>query len=157
MDELNRRSVLKMAVGAALLGAGVLRELLMPGVASAAWPKGAFDAKTSKDAITHLYQDASVERTNAVRILAPDLAENGSIVPITVSTDLRDVESIVILAEENPRALTSTYTLGKRAVTPISVRVKLAKTQNVTAIVKAQGRLYSATKPITVSIGGCGG
>jgi sulfur-oxidizing protein SoxY len=112
---------------------------------------------TPKDLNEAMFKGARFEQSNAVSLLVPDLAENGGIVPITVVTDLPAVETVTIVAEENPRALTSTYTFGKRASGPISVRVKLAKTQNVTAIVQAGGRTYSATRKITVSVGGCGG
>lgn len=125
--------------------------------AVAARPTAAFDAKTSKEAIDAMYKGVSLEQSSSVSILAPDLAENGTIVPITVIANLPQVESITVLADGNPRALTSTYTLGKRAAGPISMRVKLAKTQSVTAIVRAQGKTYTATRKITVSVGGCGG
>lgn len=139
------------ACGASLAG------LIAPLRAVAAWPKLAFDAKTPKELMDTVYKGVQLEKSNAVSILAPDLAENGAVVPITVIADLPEVQSITILAEENPRVLTSTYTFGKRAAGPFSVRVKLAKTQNVTAIVQAQGKTYSATHRITVSVGGCGG
>lgn len=140
-----------VACGASFAG------LVAPLRAIAAWPKSAFDAKTPQELMDAMYKGAQFEKSNAVSILAPDLAENGGVVPITVVADLPNVESITILAEGNPRALTSTYKLGKRAKGPISVRVKLAKTQNVTAIVQAGGKTYRATHKITVSVGGCGG
>lgn len=137
--------------------AAVLAGVAAPLRALAAWPKAAFEAKTPKEAIDAMYKGASLEQSSSVSILAPDLAENGTVVPITVIANLPQIESITILAEGNPRALTSTYTLGRRATGPISMRVKLARTQNVTAIVRAQGKTYSATRKITVSVGGCGG
>jgi sulfur-oxidizing protein SoxY len=139
------------ACGASVAG------LVAPLRALAAWPKAAFDAKSPKDLLDAMYKGVQFDKSSAVSILAPDLAENGTIVPITVIADLPGVQSVTIIAEENPRPLTSTYTLGKSAAGPISVRVKLAKTQNVTAVVQAQGKTYSATRRITVSIGGCGG
>lgn len=156
MGKIDRRRFMKAVAGMASLAAAGIAGL-MPAIAQAAWPKAAFDAKTSKDVTDTMFKGVSIEKSDAVSILAPDLAENGGIVPISVSTTLKDVESITILAEENPRALTSTYKLGKRAASAVSVRVKLAKTQNVTAIVMAQGKAYSATRRVTVSVGGCGG
>lgn len=149
-----RRSVLRMML--VTLGAGAAG-LLTPLRALAAWPKAAFDAKTVKEATDALFKGAPMEASGKVSIVAPDLAENGTIVPITVVSELPGIESITLLADGNPRPLTSTYRLGKRAQTPLSVRVKLAKTQNITAIVQAQGKLYTSTKQITVSVGGCGG
>jgi sulfur-oxidizing protein SoxY len=132
--------------------------VLWPLRARAAWPKGAFDAKTSKDAIGQLYPGATPEQSTAIRIVAPDLAENGGIVPITVISTLPGIQTITILAEENPRALTSTYTLGARARTPLTVRVKLAKTQDITVVARtADNKVHTASHRITVSVGGCGG
>lgn len=154
MTTQGRRTVLRTL---AVTGAGALAAVFAPLRAFAAWPKAAFDAKTPKELIDTLFKGAQIEKHAAVVLVAPDLAENGGIVPITVEARIPDVQTITILAEENPRALTSTYTLGKRASGPLSVRVKLAKTQNVTAIVQAGGKTYSATKRVTVSVGGCGG
>lgn len=156
MGKVDRRRFMKAVAGTASLAVMGIAGLA-PTAAQAAWPKAAFDAKTSKDVIDAMFKGVPIEKSDAVTILAPDLAENGGVVPISVSTTLKDVESITVLAEDNPRALTSTYKLGKRAAAAISVRVKLAKTQNVTAIVMAQGKAYSATRRITVSVGGCGG
>lgn len=156
MRAARRRAVRSiLAIGAAC-GAS-LAGLIVPLRAFAAWPKAAFDAKTPKDLLDTMFKGVQFETSKAVSILAPDLAENGTIVPITVVADIPGVQSITIIAEDNPRALTSTYTLGKRATGPISVRVKLARTQNVSAIVLAEGKSYRATHRITVSVGGCGG
>jgi sulfur-oxidizing protein SoxY len=152
-----RRLAVRNILVVCAAGGASLAGLIAPLRAIAAWPRTAFDAKTPKELTDAMYKGAQFEKSDAVSILAPDLAENGGIVPITVVANLPEVESIVILAEGNPRTLTSAYTLGKRARGPISVRVKLAKTQNVTAIVRAQGKTYSATRKITVSVGGCGG
>lgn len=151
-----RRAVRSILVFAATCGAS-LAGLVAPLRAFAAWPKQAFDAKTPKELMDTMYKGVAIEDSKSVSIVAPDLAENGGIVPITVIADLPQVQSITIMAEDNPRALTSTYTLGKRATGPISVRVKLAKTQNVTAIVQSAGKTYRATHRVTVSVGGCGG
>ncbi len=156
MGKVDRRRFIKAVAGTASLAAVGITGFA-PTAAQAAWPKAAFDAKTSKDVIDTMFKGVPVEKSDAVTILAPELAENGGVVPISVSTTLKNVESITVLAEENPRALTSTHKLGKRAAGSVSVRVKLAKTQIVTAIVMAQGKAYSATRRITVSVGGCGG
>jgi sulfur-oxidizing protein SoxY len=155
MKSLSRRAALGRLV--AVCTASVAG-LLWPLRSWAAWPKAAFDAKSPKEALDQIFPGASAQPTTDIRIVAPDLAENGGIVPITVVSTLPGIQTIAILAEENPRALTSTYTLGARARTPISVRVKLAKTQNVTVVAKTQdNKVYTASHKITVSVGGCGG
>ncbi len=152
-----RRNILKKIAALTAAGCAAAAGLLAPLKAFAAWPKEAFDAKTPKDLLETLFKGKTIEKSDAITLLAPELAENGGVVPITVTTTLPNVETITIIAEENPRALTSTYRLGKRAAGSLGVRVKLGKTQNVTAIVVAQGKAYSATRRITVSVGGCGG
>ena len=123
----------------------------------AAWPKAAFDGKTQKEVVDALLSGGAVEVSAAVRLIAPDIAENGGVVPITVQTDLKDIESITIIAPKNPRALVATYKFGKFASPPLSTRIKMSSTQDIVAIVKAQGKLYSASKQIKVTVGGCGG
>lgn len=152
--DINRRRTFQSLVALTFTS---LAGVLVPLRAVAAWPRTVFDAKTPKDLMDAMFKGAKIESSSSISLLAPELAENGGIVPITVEANLPNVETITILAEENPRALTSTYTLGKRVTGPISVRVKLAKTQNVTAVVQAGGKTYSATKKVTVSVGGCGG
>jgi sulfur-oxidizing protein SoxY len=78
-------------------------------------------------------------------------------VPISVEADLPDVESISIIADKNATPLTSSFVLGKGTEPYIATRIKMGKTGNVIAVVKAGGKLYSASKEVKVTIGGCGG
>lgn len=123
----------------------------------AAWPKAAFDAKSSKDALEALNASGKAENGGEVKLIAPEIAENGGVVPITIQSDLTDIESLILIAEENPRSLVATFTLSKYTSMPISTRIKLGKTQNVVVLAKAQGKLYTASKQIKVTVGGCGG
>ena len=90
-------------------------------------------------------------------IKAPDIAENGAVVPVSVSTDMAGVESIALLAEGNATPLVATFELGEGAVPDVSTRIKMGKTADVIAVVKAGGKLHSARKSVKVTIGGCGG
>lgn len=137
------------------LGAAAMA-LLGPLRAFAAWPKAAFEAKTSKEALESLL-GGTPEPSSAVQLIAPEIAENGGVVPISVQTDLKNVESVTLIAEENPRPLVASFKFGKFASPAVATRIKLGKTQNVVAVVKAQGKLYSASRQIKVTVGGCGG
>ena len=95
--------------------------------------------------------------SDAVKLKAPDIAENGAVVPITVSSTLDNVEGISIIATSNPAPLTSTYVMTSNSEPYVSTRIKMAKTGDVIAVVKADGKLHSATKEVKVTIGGCGG
>ena len=144
-----RRSTLKFA---AALSAG----LLLPLRAIAAWNKDAFGAKTAADALKGLGVGASAESKDIV-IDAPQIAENGAVVPIAVATMLTDVTSIAFLASENPNALAAYYVIPEGTVPAVANRLKMAKTCNIIAIVESGGKLYSATKEVKVTVGGCGG
>jgi sulfur-oxidizing protein SoxY len=88
---------------------------------------------------------------------APEIAENGAVVPISVATTLTDVTSISFLVSENPVVLVASYRIPAGTVPGVANRIKMAKTSNVIVVVEAGGKLYSATKEVKVTVGGCGG
>ena len=92
-----------------------------------------------------------------VKLDAPEIAENGGVVPISVTTTLDKVTSISFFVAENPSALAASYKIPDGTIPAVANRLKMAKTTNVTAIVEADGKLYSATKEVKVTVGGCGG
>ena len=150
-----RRTVLKtFAVGGLLvLGTGVLS----PRDLWAAWPESAFRAADLDNALGNLFDGAEIEESSAVSLTAPDIAENGAVVPVTVSTDLPNVESINIFVEHNPSPLIASFELTPEAVPEVSTRMKMAGTSDVIAVVKSEGKLYATRKEVKVTIGGCGG
>jgi sulfur-oxidizing protein SoxY len=153
-----RRLVLKGAAAVVVSGFGLAA--LLKGARAAAdaatWPKDAFTQKTQADAIKTLYgNDAEV--SDKVKLDAPEIAENGAVVPISVSTALPDVTSIAILVTENPFPLAASYKIPAGTAAAVSNRLKMAKTSNVIALVESGGKIYSATKEVKVTVGGCGG
>jgi sulfur-oxidizing protein SoxY len=122
----------------------------------AKWPKEAFAQKTEADAIKALY-GKEAEASDKVRLEAPEIAENGAVVPITVSSALPDVTSIAVLVSENPFPLASTYTIPPGTSAMVSNRLKMAKTSKVVALVESAGKVYSTSKEVKVTVGGCGG
>ncbi|WP_455210722.1 thiosulfate oxidation carrier protein SoxY [Kaarinaea lacus] len=125
--------------------------------ALAKWPSKLFATEKKKDLIKELFGDANIEDSAQVNIKAPEIAENGAVVPVTVKANLPNVESVSILVDKNPRPLAAQFVMRAANNSSISTRLKLAETSSVTAIVKADGKLYSSTKQIKVTIGGCGG
>ncbi|WP_372738045.1 thiosulfate oxidation carrier protein SoxY [Neptunomonas sp.] len=151
---INRRTVVKaIATGGALIGASVL----MPKIAFAAWSKDAFQAKEQTAAMNALFDSATPEESAEVTLKAPDIAENGAVVPVTVVSTLSDVESMSIFIEGNPSPLAAEFIIPAGTKADVSTRVRMGKTTKVTAVVKANGKLYSAAKEVKVTIGGCGG
>ncbi len=153
---MQRRLFLRGSLAAGAAGVAASAGLLTPSAVLAAWPKAAFESKKAEDAIKAIGGGAPTESAD-IKIKAPDIAENGAVVPVTISTDMADVESISLVAEANPLPLVSSTMLGEGALPYIASRIKMGKTGNVVAVVKAGGKLYSAKKQVKVTIGGCGG
>jgi sulfur-oxidizing protein SoxY len=152
-----RRKFLKstalFSATAAAIGAG----LLAPGRAIAAYMADAFEASDVSSALKAAVGSDAHTASSEIKLKAPDIAENGAVVPITVSSTLPNVDSITILAPKNPSPMTSTYMLQNGAEAFISTRIKLGKTSDIIAVVRSNGQLFSATKEVKVTIGGCGG
>ena len=155
----SRRLLLHGAGSVALIGLGFgLGFGAMPALAAAndKYPEDAFKQKGDADAIKALY-GKTAEASDKVKLDAPEIAENGAVVPIAVATTLTDVTSIAFLASENPNALAAFYVISEGTVPAVANRLKMAKTCKVIAIVESGGKLYSATKEVKVTVGGCGG
>ncbi|MFZ0809195.1 thiosulfate oxidation carrier protein SoxY [Bradyrhizobium sp.] len=155
---VTRRLVLRGAGSVALAGLGVV-VLPAPSVFAAAndkYPEDAFKQKDSKEAIRLLY-GRTAEPSDKIKLDAPEIAENGAVVPISVSTSLADVTSIAFVVPENPNVLAAYYKIPQGTMPNVANRLKMAKTSNVTVIVEAGGKLFSATKEVKVTVGGCGG
>jgi sulfur-oxidizing protein SoxY len=142
-----------VALAAALATAG----WLTPSQAqAAAWNRAAFEAKTLEELLALLGGGEAVAST-AMDISAPDIAENGAVVPLVVSSILPDTQSIAILVEKNPNVLAAVFTFPKGTFPEIQTRVKMAQTCNIYALGKAGGKNFYAAKEIKVTLGGCGG
>jgi sulfur-oxidizing protein SoxY len=151
-----RRGLLKGAFAG--LAASVIGQLglVLPRIARAAWPSDAFAAKTPDAALHSLFDGQPIIPTDRIHIDLPALAEDGSIVPLTISADLEGVESISVIAGKNPVPLIARFDLGAGVVLPeISTRIKLAETSTVTVVAHAGDRLYSAQRDVKVTHGGC--
>ncbi|WP_374340362.1 thiosulfate oxidation carrier protein SoxY [Methyloversatilis sp.] len=151
-----RREALKSGGALGLFGVLVAAGLITPEVAQAAWDKAAFDAKTMDDALKALGAGKPADSKD-VQINAPDIAENGAVVPVGVKSTLPGTEFIAILIEKNPSMLAASFMLPEGTAADVSTRVKMGQTSNVFALVKAGGSFYMTTKEIKVTLGGCGG
>ena len=153
---MKRRMFLKGSLAAGTVGVAVGAGLLTPSSVLAAWPKAAMEARSVEDALNGVGLSGATE-SGDIKIKAPDIAENGAVVPVTISTSMAGVTSMAIVIAKNGTPLSSTYELGKGTQAYISTRVKMGKTSDVMAIVKAGGKVLSAKKEVKVTIGGCGG
>jgi sulfur-oxidizing protein SoxY len=153
---MKRRTFLKGTVASGMLGVAASAGLLAPRMVLAAWPESAFAAKSIDDALDALLGSTTTAESGDIKIKAPDIAENGAVVPITISTGMA-AESISILIAKNPAPLACSYALGGSTQGFVSTRVKMGKTSDLIAVVKSGGKLHSAKKTVKVTIGGCGG
>jgi sulfur-oxidizing protein SoxY len=154
---VSRRLVLVGVGSVALTGLGVA----CPSSAAFAaandkYPEDAFKQKDGKEAIKLLYS-RNPEPSDQIKLDAPEIAENGAVVPVSVSTTLTDVTSIAFVVPENPNALAAHYKIPSGTMPNIANRLKMAKTSDVIVIVEAGGKLYSAAREVKVTVGGCGG
>ena len=139
-------------VAALLAGAG-----LLPQQAQAAWNAGAFDAKTLADVVKALGAGAPTESKD-VTLTGPDIAENGAVVPVTVSTTLPGVKRLLVLVEKNPSVLAAMFDVSDAVDANFATRVKMGQSSNVYAVaMMADGKVLFAHKEIKVTLGGCGG
>ena len=157
MTDIKRRIVLRVTTAGSLIALAAGAGLLAPLKAFADWPAAAFNAKSVSDAVKNLYGDAAPVASPDIKVKAPDIAENGAVVPVTVSTSLPNVETIDILIEKNGRPMGASFVLTPASVPTVSTRLKVAESGKITAIVKSGGKLYSASKDVKVTVGGCGG
>lgn len=136
---------------AGLVAAGVL-----PPTWAQQWNKAAFEMKSLQAAFKALGADGPVS-SDAILIKAPDIAENGAVVPIAVETKLPKTESISLLIEKNPQPLAASFDLPAGTDPSVSTRVKMGESSDVYALVKADGKFFVAKKEIKITLGGCGG
>lgn len=150
-----RRAFLKLSGGAGALGLAAAAGLVTSRSARAAWNKSGFESKAVGDVMKSLGATGAAESGDIV-ITAPDIAENGAVVPVAVTSRIPNTESISIVAEKNPFPLAATFNMADGALPYASVRIKLGQTSHVRAVVKAGGKVYTAAKEVKVTVGGCG-
>jgi len=151
-----RRNVLKGATGASAVAVAVAAGLLKPTQVLADWNKAAFDAKNVGDAMKGMGVSGPAD-SKEISIKAPEIAENGAVVPVEVSSAIPGTTSIAIMAEKNVTPLLAEFHLSGGTQAYISTRIKMAATALVRAVVTAGGKSYTAAKEVKVTIGGCGG
>lgn len=146
----SRRRVLKILAGAAALAAFPARLL-----AEIVRPQAAFDAKKLDDVFAGL--GGVPEGSDQIDIETPDIAENGAVVPVTVTSHIPDTSKIYIVIEMNPNPLSAMFVIPEGTQAWVSTRVKVAQTCIVYGVVEAGGKLYKAGRETKVTLGGCGG
>jgi sulfur-oxidizing protein SoxY len=145
MDKFRRALLGIVAVG-----------LLKPWAAFAAWNKEAFGASSAAEALKGIGASGAAPSKEIV-IDAPEIAENGAVVPIEITSKLAGTSSIAVVVDKNPFPLVGKFDFLEGAVPFVKLNVKMGETSEVRVIAQAGGRSYVAAKEIKVTIGGCGG
>ena len=126
-------------------------------LAADAWNKAAFETKTMDETIKALGGAAPAQSKDITFFQTPDIAENGAVVPVGVTSNIPKTESIAILIEKNPNMLAAVFDIPAGTDPSVSTRVKMGQSSNIYALVKADGKYYVASKEVKVTLGGCGG
>jgi len=149
----SRRSAVRAGGVLALLMAAGIRPSLAQGQQ---WNQAAFAGKTLKDALAALGAPAAAA-SGSILIKAPEIAENGAVVPVAIESKLPNTQSITLLVEKNPQPLAASFDIPAGTEPSVSTRVKMAESSDVYALVKADGKFFVARKEVKITIGGCGG
>lgn len=151
-----RRTVLKGAWSMAALAAALAAGLLGPVRALAAWNKGAFEARNLADAMKALGVSNAADSKD-IEIRAPDIAENGAVVPIDITSNIPGTTAVSVFIEKNPFPYTGTFDFSQGAMPYVHLRVKIGESSPVRVVVAAGGKFFTTAKEVKVTIGGCGG
>ncbi len=152
----NRREFVKAGSVLGLMVAAGLITAEQAQAQAQAWNKAAFDAKSLNDTVKALGGSSAAQSAD-IAITAPDIAENGAVVPVGVTSKIPNTQGVYILVEKNPNALAAGFTIPAGTEANVATRIKMGQTSNVHAVVKADNKFYVATKEVKVTLGGCGG
>jgi len=122
----------------------------------AAWNEQAFGAKTAADALKGIGASGAAPSKDIV-IDAPQIAENGAVVPIEISSNVPGTSAIAVVIEKNPFPLAGRFEFKEGALPFVKLNVKMGETSDVRVVAFAGGKQFTATREIKVTIGGCGG
>jgi sulfur-oxidizing protein SoxY len=152
----NRREFVKVSGVLGLMAAAGLITTQEAQAQQQAWNKAAFEAKDLTETVKAL-GGATAAQSADITITAPDIAENGAVVPVGVTSKIPNTQGIYVLVEKNPNALAAGFAIPAGTEANVSTRIKMGQTSNVHAVVKADNKFFVATKEVKVTLGGCGG
>jgi sulfur-oxidizing protein SoxY len=152
----NRREFVKVSGVLGLMAAAGLITTQEAQAQQQAWNKAAFEAKDLTETVKALGGGTAAQSAD-ITITAPDIAENGAVVPVGVTSKIPNTQGIYVLVEKNPNALAAGFAIPAGTEANVSTRIKMGQTSNVHAVVKADNKFFVATKEVKVTLGGCGG
>lgn len=151
--KVNRRKFLKTSLAFGTTGI-ILLELRL---AQAEWVSADFAPGSFDATMKQLLKGKALFETDKINLNIPEIAENGALVPVTVTSSIKDIQSIAIVVEQNPVPLAIQAQLMPELETFLSARLKIASTSFVFALAETEREFFSVKKKVKVTIGGCGG
>jgi sulfur-oxidizing protein SoxY len=151
----NRRDFMKLTGVFGLLAAAGLLSTTEALAQQQAWNKAAFETKSLAD--TYKVLGGTPAESADIAITAPDIAENGAVVPVGVTSKIPNTQAVYILVEKNPNMMAAGFNIPQGTEPNVTTRIKMGQTSNVYAVVKAGDKYYVASKEVKVTLGGCGG
>ena len=151
----NRRDFMKLTGVFGLLAAAGLLSTTEALAQQQAWNKAAFETKSLAD--TYKVLGGTPAESADISITAPDIAENGAVVPVGVTSKIPNTQAVYILVEKNPNMMAAGFNIPQGTEANVATRIKMGQTSNVYAVVKAGDKYYVASKEVKVTLGGCGG
>jgi len=151
MNNSRRTAIKTTGAFATLVSLGIVTQ----SQAQAAVDRAAFQVKTLEDALKAI--GGTPVSSDKVAVVSPDIAENGAVVPVGATSSLPNTTEMYIIIEKNPTPLSCVFFIPAGTAADVQTRVKMGQSTNVVAVVKADGKLFSATKETKVTLGGCGG
>jgi sulfur-oxidizing protein SoxY len=120
------------------------------------WNKAAFDATALADTLKDIGANSATD-SDQIQLKAPEIAENGAIVPVEITSRIPGTQTIYVIADKNPQPLVAIFDIEPGLEPFISTRIKMGESSKVRVLVKAGGKFYAAAQEVKVTIGGCGG
>ena len=150
--QTRRKTMKQSALLASLLaGTGLFPQYAL------AFNNAAFEAKNINDAMKALGASAP-QASKDVTLTAPDIAENGAVVPMGVATTLAGVKQLLILVEKNPSSLVAVFNVSDSVEANMTTRAKMGQSSDVYAVaILNDGKAFFSKKEVKVTLGGCGG
>ena len=151
MNNSRRTAIKTTGAFATLVSLGIVTQ----SQALAAVERASFQVKTLEDALKAI--GGTPASSDQVTVVSPDIAENGAVVPVGATSSLPNTTDIYLIVEKNPTPLSCAFMIPAGTAADVQTRLKMGQSTNVVAVVKADGKLFSATKETKVTLGGCGG
>ena len=151
MNQTRRQALQSTGAFASLIALGLVTQSQV----QAAVDNASFQVKTLEDALKAI--GGTPATSDQVSVVSPDIAENGAVVPVGATSKLANTTEMYLIVEKNPTPLSCAFFIPAGTAADVQTRLKMGQSTNVVAVVKADGKLFSASKETKVTLGGCGG